>query len=321
MARAVGIDLGTTNSVVAVLEAGEPAVVPNAEGSRTTPSVVGLLEEQRDPGRRGRQAAGHHEPRPHDPVGQAPHGRQGLVGRRRRQGVDRAGGQRADPAEAQARRRGLPRRHRHAGGRHRAGLLRRRAAPGHQGSRPDRGPRGAAHHQRADRGRARLRARQAGHRADRARVRPRRRHVRRLAHGDRRRRLRGQGHARRHPARRRRLGPARDRLARHRVQERARRRPRQGPHGPAAPQGSRREGEDRAQPGRRDHDQPAVHHRHRRWPAAHGAEAHAQRVRAHDRGSRAALHARRSTRRSPTGASRRTRSTTSSWSAVRRACR
>jgi molecular chaperone DnaK len=42
MARAVGIDLGTTNSVVAVLEAGEPAVVPNAEGSRTTPSVVGF---------------------------------------------------------------------------------------------------------------------------------------------------------------------------------------------------------------------------------------------------------------------------------------
>jgi molecular chaperone DnaK len=42
MARAVGIDLGTTNSVVAVLEAGEPAVIPNAEGARTTPSVVGF---------------------------------------------------------------------------------------------------------------------------------------------------------------------------------------------------------------------------------------------------------------------------------------
>jgi molecular chaperone DnaK len=40
MAKAVGIDLGTTNSVVSVLEAGEPAVIPNAEGSRTTPSVV-----------------------------------------------------------------------------------------------------------------------------------------------------------------------------------------------------------------------------------------------------------------------------------------
>ncbi|MER3395976.1 MAG: molecular chaperone DnaK [Acidimicrobiia bacterium] len=40
MAKAVGIDLGTTNSVVAVLEGGEPTVIPNAEGSRVTPSVV-----------------------------------------------------------------------------------------------------------------------------------------------------------------------------------------------------------------------------------------------------------------------------------------
>jgi molecular chaperone DnaK len=40
MPKAVGIDLGTTNSVVAVLEGGQPTVIPNAEGSRTTPSVV-----------------------------------------------------------------------------------------------------------------------------------------------------------------------------------------------------------------------------------------------------------------------------------------
>ncbi|MFM8999962.1 MAG: molecular chaperone DnaK, partial [Actinomycetota bacterium] len=44
MARAVGIDLGTTNSVVSVLEAGEPVVIPNAEGARTTPSVVGFTK-------------------------------------------------------------------------------------------------------------------------------------------------------------------------------------------------------------------------------------------------------------------------------------
>ncbi len=42
MPKAVGIDLGTTNSVVSVLEAGEPVVIPNAEGNRTTPSVVGF---------------------------------------------------------------------------------------------------------------------------------------------------------------------------------------------------------------------------------------------------------------------------------------
>src|SRR2546426_4084206 len=44
MARAVGIDLGTTNSVVAVLEGGEPTVIANSEGSRTTPSVVAFAK-------------------------------------------------------------------------------------------------------------------------------------------------------------------------------------------------------------------------------------------------------------------------------------
>ncbi|KZR64178.1 molecular chaperone DnaK [Prochlorococcus sp. MIT 1306] len=46
MGRIVGIDLGTTNSVVAVLEAGRPQVIANAEGSRTTPSVVGYSKEE-----------------------------------------------------------------------------------------------------------------------------------------------------------------------------------------------------------------------------------------------------------------------------------
>jgi len=44
MPKAVGIDLGTTNSVVAVLEGGEPTVIPNAEGARTTPSIVGFAK-------------------------------------------------------------------------------------------------------------------------------------------------------------------------------------------------------------------------------------------------------------------------------------
>ena len=44
MAKAVGIDLGTTNSVIAVLEGGEPTIIPNAEGSRVTPSVVAFKD-------------------------------------------------------------------------------------------------------------------------------------------------------------------------------------------------------------------------------------------------------------------------------------
>src|SRR5687767_11915287 len=42
MAKAIGIDLGTTNSCVAVMEGGEPTVVPNSEGGRVTPSVVAI---------------------------------------------------------------------------------------------------------------------------------------------------------------------------------------------------------------------------------------------------------------------------------------
>lgn len=44
MSKVIGIDLGTTNSVVAVIEGGEPTVIPNPEGSRTTPSVVGFTK-------------------------------------------------------------------------------------------------------------------------------------------------------------------------------------------------------------------------------------------------------------------------------------
>jgi molecular chaperone DnaK len=45
MAKAAGIDLGTTNSVIAAVEGGQPTVIPNAEGSRTTPSVVAFTEQ------------------------------------------------------------------------------------------------------------------------------------------------------------------------------------------------------------------------------------------------------------------------------------
>ena len=46
MSKIIGIDLGTTNSVVSLMEGGEPKVVPNAEGNRTTPSVVAFSKSE-----------------------------------------------------------------------------------------------------------------------------------------------------------------------------------------------------------------------------------------------------------------------------------
>ena len=57
MARVIGIDLGTTNSCMAVMEGGEPTVIPNAEGGRTTPSVVAFTKDGRAAGRARRPSA------------------------------------------------------------------------------------------------------------------------------------------------------------------------------------------------------------------------------------------------------------------------
>ena len=292
MGKIIGIDLGTTNSVVAVMEGGEPTVIASAEGGRTIPSVVaftktgerlvGQLAKRQavtNPGNTVFSIKRFMGRRWDDPevkrskelvpytVEKDSNSRRHRRQARRRQELHAARDQRDDPAEAAHRRRGLSRREGDRGGHHGPGLLRRHAAPGDQGRRPHRGPRGQAHHQRADRVGPRLRPRQEGRREDR-RLRPGRRHVRHLDPGARRGRLRGQGDQRRHPPRRRRLRPARHRLAAGRVQEGPGHRPGQGPAGAPAPEGSGREGQDRAVDDRVDRDQPAVHHRRR-----HRAEA------------------------------------------------
>ena len=198
MSKIIGIDLGTTNSVVAVMQGGEPVVIPNQEGARTTPSVVAITKIRRTPGRPSGQASGDHQSRKHRVFDQAVYGPplrrsagrnqaralQGDEGsaRRRarrnfRQDLQPAGNLGDDSSEAEDRRGRFPRRKGDQGRHHRPGLFQRQPAAGHQAGGRDRRPRSAAHHQRAHRGGAGLRPRQEEGRNHR-RVRPRRRHVR-----------------------------------------------------------------------------------------------------------------------------------------------
>ena len=72
MGKTIGIDLGTTNSVVAVMDGGEAKVIPNEEGSRTTPSVVAFTKSGER--RTDCKAASHHQPRKYNLFDQALYG-------------------------------------------------------------------------------------------------------------------------------------------------------------------------------------------------------------------------------------------------------
>ena len=332
MAKIIGIDLGTTNSCVAIMEGGKPKVIENSEGSRTTPSVVAYTEDGEVLVGALGQAPGGHQRQEHHLRGEAPHrpqvrregnaeGHQAdalqdrarrqrrRLGRGARQEDLAAGGLGADPAQDEEDRRGLPRRGSDRGGDHRPGLLQRLAAPGHQGRRAHRRPGRQAHHQRADRGGARLRHGQGGQEGHQDRgLRPGRRHVRHLDHRDRRRRgreaVRGALHQRRHLPRRRGLRPAPDRLHRRRVQEGPGRRPVEGRARAAAAEGVGREGEDRALLVAADRDQPALHHRRPERAEAPEHEDHARQVRVAGRRADRAAPSSRAASRSRTRASR-----------------
>ena len=185
MGKIIGIDLGTTNSCVAIMEGNTTKVIENSEGARTTPSIIAYQEDGEVLVGALGQAPGGHQPAQHALRGEAADRpqvhREGSAeghrpdalchqGRRQRRRLGRgarqetgaAAGQRRGAAQDEGDRRRLPRRVGHRSGDHGAGVLRRQPTPGHQGRRPDRGPRRQAHHQRADGGGAGLRPRQDG---------------------------------------------------------------------------------------------------------------------------------------------------------------
>ena len=76
MSKIIGIDLGTTNSVVALMEGGEPKVIENLEGARTTPSIVAIKDDDERLAGGPAQAPGGHQSAEHHFLHQALYGSQ-----------------------------------------------------------------------------------------------------------------------------------------------------------------------------------------------------------------------------------------------------
>ncbi len=157
MSKIIGIDLGTTNSCVAVMEGSEPVVIPNAEGARTTPSVVAFAKNgERLVGQVAKRQAVTNPDRTVISIKRE-------MGTNHRETID---GKDYTPQEISAMilQKLKTDAEAYLGGKvtqaviHRARLLLRCPAPGHQGRRPHRGPGSAAHHQRAHRRGAGLRS-------------------------------------------------------------------------------------------------------------------------------------------------------------------
>ena len=190
MAKIIGIDLGTTNSCVAVMDGSTPKVIENAEGARTTPSIVAFTDDgERLVGQPAkRQAVTNPEktffaikrligrtfedPMTKKDIGLVPYK---ITKAGNGDAWVEAAGKQYSPSQISAfilqKMKETAEAHlgadRHAGRHHRSRLFQRRAASGDQGRRQDRRPRSAAHHQRADGGGARLWPRQEAERHDR----------------------------------------------------------------------------------------------------------------------------------------------------------
>ncbi len=182
MGKVIGIDLGTTNSVVAVMEGGEPVVIPNSEGGRTTPSVVAFTKDnERLVGQVARRQA---ITNPRNTVfsikrfmgrkaSEVTHEKKLVPYEVTADGQDRVqvnlpnAGKTFTPPEISAMILQKMKQtaedylgmHRDPGGGDGSRLFQRRPAAGHQGRRKDRRPGGAPDHQRAHRRFAGLRAR------------------------------------------------------------------------------------------------------------------------------------------------------------------